>query len=159
MGEIEERKVKKIKQFLRIWGNYEEICKEKEERIEELKRLCLESREIKATKISEVPKIGFKTYQDSITENLAIKNIEIYEKAIKRLEREIRDVIDVVALINYWISFLKPEEIKLIKLRYREGFSWDYIPEIIHRSRMQCFRIHNNIIKSFDFEDFSKISG
>lgn len=156
MGETEENKIKRI---LWIWGNHKEICEEKERRIEELKQLRQETREAKAIKISDIPKSDPKNYKNSITETSAIKNIEIYGNTIKRLKNEITAILETTAMIDCWISFLTPDEAELIKLRYKDGFSWDYIPEIVHKSRMQCFRIHNKIIKNLNQKNLNEING
>lgn len=155
MGETEENKIKRI---LWIWGNHKEICKEKKRRIKELEQLRQETREARAIKISNMPKLNSKNYKNSITEDLAIKNIEIYENAIKRLENEITEILEITAIIDCWISFLTPDEAELITLRYKDGYNWDYIPEIVHKSRMQCFRIHNKIIKNLNQKNLNEIN-
>lgn len=139
----------KAKEILGIWGNAEEICKEKSERVIELKRLCKEASDIKSVQLSHLPKSNnFNSY----IEKSVIKNIDVYEKTIVKLEDDIREVLDIKAHIDSWVSFLETDEMKVITLRYREGLSWDYIPDIIHKSRMQCFRIHNKVIGKLNFE-------
>lgn len=147
MGKTKDEDVKKI---LKVWGNCEELCKEKNNRIEDLKQLCSESKEIKAVQFSNIPKSKNQNLQNSFIENSVIKNIDIYEKAIKRLKEEIEEILNKTALVDYWLSFLPREEAEIIVLRYKNGLSWDYIPDIIHKSRIQCFRIHNRVIKKFN---------
>lgn len=145
----------KVKRVLCVWGNAELICKEKTERVFELKKLCGEAGDIKCSVIGEMPKDkNFSSY----VENSVIKNIDVYEKAILRLEQDINDVLNIKACLDSWVSFLKLDEQKIITLRYKDGLSWDYIPDIIHKSRMQCFRIHNKVIrKLYDDDMFESV--
>lgn len=142
---------KKIKQILSIWGNADEICREKSERVFELRRLCREAGEINGVRISDMPKAKGTS---SHVENSVIRTIDVYEKTILRLEQEIKNVLQTKAYIDSVMSFFESDEKKIITLRYREGLSWDYIPEIIHKSRMQCFRIHNRVIERLTYESF-----
>ncbi len=135
---------KKIKHILSVWGNAEEICKEKRERVFELRKLCDDAGEINGIKISDMPK---QKKISSHVENSVIKTIDVYEKTIFKLEQDIKRILQTKAYIDSVISFFESDEKKIITLRYHEGLSWDYIPEIIHKSRMQCFRIHNKVIE------------
>ncbi len=142
-----------IKHILNIWGSAEKICREKSERVIELKKLCLETGDIQSAKFSALP--SGKGISSHI-ENSVIKTIDIYEKTITRLEDEIKEILSIKAHIDSLIAFLEQDEKKIITLRYRDGLSWDYIPEIIHKSRMQCFRIHNKVISRWNSENLFK---
>jgi len=143
------RENNEVKHILNIWGSAEEICREKSERVTELKRLCLETGDIQSVKLSGMPTgNGISSH----IESSVIKTIDIYEKTISRLEEEIKEVLNIKAHIDSLIAFLEQDEKKIITLRYRDGLSWDYIPEIIHKSRMQCFRIHNKVISKWNNE-------
>lgn len=139
----------KIKQLLNIWGKAEKICREKTERVYELKKLCKETGDIRSKELNGLP--CSKTMSSHI-ENSVIKTIDVYEKTIARLEHDITEVLSIKANIDSWVSFLEHDEQKILTLRYRDGLSWDYIPDIIHKSRMQCFRIHNKVINKINEE-------
>lgn len=143
------KKDDKIKRILNIWGHAEKICREKNERVTELKRLCRETGDIQCFRISGMP--ASKGALSHI-ENSVIKTIDVYEKSILRLEEEIKEILSIKALIDSFIAFLEHDEKKIITLRYRDGLSWDYIPDIVHKSRMQCFRIHNKVIDKWNKE-------
>ncbi len=160
MNEIESKN--KIKHILCIWGSADLICKEKRERVFELKKLCDEAGDIKSFIVSDISRNG--NYSSHI-ENSVIKTIDVYEKTIFKLEQDINYILGIKALIDSRVSFLKRDEKKIITLRYKDGLSWDYIPDIIHKSRMQCFRIHNNVIRKLNdditldiYKELEKIS-
>ena len=119
-------KKEEIKQILYMWGDAEKICKEKYERVFELKKICVET--------------------EDITEKNNFSAEEVYKKTIYRLEKDIDEILNLKAKVDSFLSFLNREEQRIITLRYKDGLSWDYIPNIIHKSRMQCFRIHNKVI-------------
>ncbi len=147
------RENNKVKHILGVWGSAEKICREKSERVIELKKLCVETGDIQSIKLNGLP--SGKGVSSHI-ENSVIKTIDIYEKTIFRLEEEIKVIFNIKAQIDSLIAFLGQEERKIITLRYRDGLSWDYIPEIIHKSRMQCFRIHNKVISQWNNENLFK---
>ena len=148
------RENNQVKHILSFWGSAEKICREKSERVTELKKLCVETGDIQSIKLSGIP--SGKGVSSHI-ENSVIKTIDIYEKTIFRLEEEIKETLSIKAHIDSLIAFLGQEEKKIITLRYRDGLSWDYIPEIIHKSRMQCFRIHNKVLSRWNSENLLKI--
>ena len=148
------RENNQVKHILSVWGSAEKICREKSERVTELKKLCVETGDIQSIKLSGIP--SGKGVSSHI-ENSVIKTIDIYEKTIFRLEEEIKETFSIKAHIDSLIAFLGQEEKKIITLRYRDGLSWDYIPEIIHKSRMQCFRIHNKVLSRWNSENLLKI--
>jgi len=147
MNEIESKN--KVKRILCIWGSADLICKEKSERVFELKKLCDEAGDIKSFIVTDMPRTN--NYSSHI-ESSVIKNVDVYQKTIFKLQQDINDILSIKALIDSKVSFLKGDEKKIITLRYKDGLSWDYIPDIIHKSRMQCFRIHNNVIRKFNDE-------
>ena len=131
------------KHMLNLWGKAIQICEERNERIEELKQLCKDTGDIQSLRPKETPS---KRNFSSRIENSVIKTIEIYEKTILKLENDVEETLRIKASIDSWISFQEREEQQILTLRYRDGLSWDYIPDMVHRSRMQCFRIHNKAL-------------
>lgn len=140
---MEQKKKKDVKKQLRQWGEALDQCREKIERAEDLRRLCDETRDLKSIRYSVMPKTSS---IDSHVEKIVIKTIDVYEKAIDEIESEIENIMEMKAHVDGAVNLLENEEQKIIYLRYRDGLSWDYIPDIIHKSRMQCFRIHNRVI-------------
>jgi len=136
-----------FKRIFSIWGKADEICREKRNRAFELRKLCQEAGDFQCPKIDLMPKAK---KNSSFVENSVVRNIDIYENAINRLELEIKEILSIRAYIDSWVSFLETDERKIIIMRYKDGLSWDYIPDIIHKSRMQCFRIHNRVIKKYN---------
>ncbi len=139
----------KIKQLLSIWGKADKICREKTERVFELKKLCKETGDIQSKELNGLP---CSKNMFSHIENSVIKTIDIYENTIRRLERDITEILCIKADIDSWVSFLEYDEQKILTLRYCDGLSWDYIPDIVHKSRMQCFRIHNKVLRRINEE-------
>ena len=42
---------------------------------------------------------------------------------------------------------LVPRERKILEYRYKYGMCWEFIPEKVGFSRMQCFRIHDKALE------------
>lgn len=141
---------KHIKKILSIWGTADRICKEKTQRVDELKKFCIEVDTIQ--NVNDNDEKNYKFSNSHHIENSVISTIDVYEKTIFCLKEDIQQILSIKAMVDSWVSFLETEEKNIITLRYKDGLSWDCIPKIINKSRMQCFRIHNNAIKKWSTE-------
>lgn len=118
-----------IKNKLIQWGQTDILVAEKQKEIEELKE-----------------KINSKKFDIMIPEYK--RRIVLLEKGIKTLLRESMDIYDFLLTTG-------GRERDIIYYRYKDGISWDFIPEKVRLSRMQCFRIHNKAIEKL-WEFFRK---
>lgn len=86
---------------------------------------------------SEIKSITNKIH--SLTEDMAIINIENREKLLKQL----KFMKSKVSQIERQIDRLDEKEREVLQMAYVKGLKWDKISEITNYSRAQCFRIRN----------------
>lgn len=67
-----------------------------------------------------------------------------YLAQIERLHEEMQEV---TADIERIMDILTPEERLVITARYMKHLSWDGVEHMVHYSRRQAFRIHNDAMK------------
>lgn len=134
-----------IKSYLKRWGEAFERIKEIRERIEELDTLCRESGDIAGISYDTIKISGGQAA--SKVERAVMKTIMVYEAEMDELESEIEDILYKKTVIDKFLSKMENDEKKILSLRYRSGLCWDNIPDIVHRSRKQCFRIHDKALE------------
>ncbi len=152
---MNKREKENIKSLLRRWGGVVDYCKELTIRIKELEKICADSSYSVGISYDY---IRTNVQISSRVENTVIKTIMIYEKQMEEYEKEIENALKEKSIIDYVMSTLENDEQKVIILRYKEGLSWDNIPDIIHKSRKQCFRIHDRAIEKFGSQAESSFS-
>lgn len=135
-----------VKLKLKKWGECIELCKANIERIQYIKELCEETRTVSAINYERQIGGGSKNTPISTVEKSVIKTIDVYQKSINEIEEEIENLMRFKTFVDKAITILESDERKIIYLRYDKGLSWDSIPRVIHKSRMQCFRIHNKVL-------------
>ena len=129
-----------VKNTLKRWGTIIEECRNKQREIEKLKALCKDAREISGIKIDDMPKVNQKK---SRVENAVIETICMYEENIERLNKDIQKLISKKEKMDGIIGELGLVEQRIMRMRYVEKKSWDYINVMTGYSRRQCFRIHD----------------
>lgn len=129
-----------VKNTLKRWGTIIEECRNKQREIEKLKALCRDARDISGIKMDGMPKGNKKM---SRVENAVIDTICMYEDNIERLNKEIQELIAKKEKMDGIISELGLVEQRIMRMRYIEKKSWDYINVMTGYSRRQCFRIHD----------------
>lgn len=122
-----------VKKKLIAWGTAVDVCREKQFEIAKVKTLCEEMRSL----------------SDEI-ENLDVSVdivLNAYQKAIEELCKDLEECLSEKMYMEKYIRFLDSRQQKILRLRYQDGFAWDYIPMRIGISRKQCFRIHNEAVE------------
>ncbi len=109
-----------------------EIRKEQRALEEDIKSM----RELKAVTYSDMPK---GSSVDDPTARAAVKIIDIYEKRIDELERNILSIMERKAKAEELLSRLTESERKVIEARYIKGIKWDHVPQRVYLSRRSCF--------------------
>ena len=129
--------------------NLEKYCEIKEElkNIELiLQELNTQLYNIRRSNITDMPKARGNNYTNNKIVNL-IKKIDIEkEKYIKKYEK----CFDEYMIINDIINKFEGLEKRILIERYIYDKTWDDIAKDIGYSRMQVYRIHQNIIKKLE---------
>ncbi|MCL2461418.1 MAG: hypothetical protein FWF44_02030 [Defluviitaleaceae bacterium] len=76
----------------------------------------------------------------------AEKIIDTYDREITALLDEIGAIQRGRARLNGMLAALSPEERDVITAKYLDNIKWDFMPEKVHISRAQCFRVHDRAI-------------
>jgi len=76
----------------------------------------------------------------------AEKIIDTYDQEVNALLDEISGIQRGRARLNELLGGLDSEERDVIAAKYLENTKWDFLPEKVHMSRAQCFRVHDRAI-------------
>ena len=129
--------------------NLERYCEIKEElkNIELiLQELNTQLYNIRRSNISDMPKSRGNNYTNNKIVNL-IKKIDIEkEKYIKKYEEYFNEYTTINSIINKFEGLEK----RILIERYMYDMTWDDIAKDIGYSRMQVYRIHQNIMKKME---------
>ena len=129
--------------------NLEKYCEIKEElkNIELiLQELNTQLYNIRRSNISDMPKSRGNNYTNNKIVNL-IKKIDIEkEKYIKKYEKCYDEYLKMSNIINKFEGLEK----RILIERYMYDMTWDDIAKDIGYSRMQVYRIHQNIMKNME---------
>ena len=129
--------------------NLERYCEIKEElkNIELiLQELNTQLYNIRRSNISDMPKSRGNNYTNNKIVNL-IKKIDIEkEKYIEKYEECLNEYIIISNIINKF----KGLEKRILIERYMHDMTWDDIAKDIGYSRMQVYRIHQNIMEKME---------
>ena len=129
--------------------NLEKYCEIKEElkNIELiLQELNTQLYNIRRSNITDMPKSRGNNYTNNKIVNL-IKKIDIEkEKYIEKYEKCFDEYLKMSNIINKFEGLEK----RILIERYMHDMTWDDIAKDIGYSRMQVYRIHQNIIKKLE---------
>lgn len=129
--------------------NLERYCEIKEElkNIELiLQELNTQLYNIRKSNISDMPKSRGNNYTNNKIVNL-IKKIDIEkEKYIKKYEEYFNEYTTINSIINKFEGLEK----RILIERYMYDMTWNDIAKDIGYSRMQVYRIHQNIMKKME---------
>ena len=129
--------------------NLERYCEIKEElkNIELiLQELNTQLYNIRRSNISDMPKSRGNNYTNNKIVNL-IKKIDIEkEKYIEKYEECLNEYIIISNIINKFEGLEK----RILIERYMHDMTWDDIAKDIGYSRMQVYRIHQNIMEKME---------
>ena len=129
--------------------NLERYCEIKEElkNIELiLQELNTQLYNIRRSNISDMPKSRGNNYTNNKIVNL-IKKIDIEkEKYIKKYEEYFNEYTTINSIINKFEGLEK----RILIERYMYDMTWNDIAKDIGYSRMQVYRIHQNIMKKME---------
>ncbi len=130
--------------MFKSWGDFVRITSRLNDDILEIRRLIGYNRQLKAMSYNEMSSSDI----SKPTENIAIKNIEVYEAEIKDLEMRIRNIKQNKEFVDGFLLTLDTFDRRLISLRYLRKKGWDNISMNVYMSVRQCYRVHNKIIKA-----------
>lgn len=81
-----------------------------------------------------------------IVEETAIKNIEYTDL----LKQQIKLYNNKIKLLETSVSYLKPVQQKIVKMRYFDKLDWNHICETLLYSRGACYKHHEQAIEQLD---------
>lgn len=126
------------------YGNSENYIKDIHKEMELLKADIEAMRQLSAVSYDGMPK-GNKTSDP--TSQSATYIVDMYEKRIKKLQRNIQKYIKNKELVETLLERLTEDERKVIIERYVNGTRWDYIPGVLHFERTWCFTLRKRALK------------
>ncbi|MCD8157497.1 MAG: DUF1492 domain-containing protein, partial [Clostridiales bacterium] len=128
---------------LKSWGNYINIITGLQDDIIEIRKTMVYNRGLKAVKTDIIPN---NSNVSKPMENIAVKNIDVYEEEISEIENQIKAVKKNKEDIDKFVDSLEDIEQRLLRFRYIRKKSWNAISMKIHLSDRQCYRVHNKIL-------------
>ncbi len=121
-----------MKHRLVRWGGTLAICSRKQGELKQLRRLAEE----------------WDTLEESSGMGMGFAEVrQKYEGEVDRIQKEIVQILEEKAEMDYLIDRLLPEERDLLFLRYEKGYGFDFIAMKKNMSRATCFRILDKAVQ------------
>lgn len=96
----------------------------------------------------EVTGIGTGAISDKVGEQLVI--VETYEKEIALKRQKIEQLICQKSVIEKSLEMLGHEEKTVIRMRYFQGYKWDYISRKLNKTNRAANNIKNKAVRKLD---------